>query len=86
MRDKALNERVGLPFPYLIGKLCLQANIPLNKLVDRLTEAYKLTVASKIKDVVNHLFGVKVGAVGPLAVVPNVPLDIPQAERGPKFG
>lgn len=27
-RDKALNQRVGHPFPCLSGKLCRQANIP----------------------------------------------------------
>uniref|UniRef100_M1D9H8 Putative plant transposon protein domain-containing protein n=1 Tax=Solanum tuberosum TaxID=4113 RepID=M1D9H8_SOLTU len=30
MRDRALNERAGLSFPCLIGKLCRQANIPPN--------------------------------------------------------
>ncbi|KAH0693038.1 hypothetical protein KY285_020135 [Solanum tuberosum] len=40
------NERVDLPFPCLIGKLCLQANIPPNKLVDRWDEAYKLTAST----------------------------------------
>ncbi|KAH0693111.1 hypothetical protein KY285_020208 [Solanum tuberosum] len=35
MRDRALNERVGLLFPYLIGKLSRQANIPPNRLVGR---------------------------------------------------
>uniref|UniRef100_M1DTY9 Integrase core domain containing protein n=1 Tax=Solanum tuberosum TaxID=4113 RepID=M1DTY9_SOLTU len=40
--------------------------------------------ASKIKDVANHLFGAKSGAVGSLAIVPHVPIDIPHANRGPE--
>ncbi|KAK4715889.1 hypothetical protein R3W88_014227 [Solanum pinnatisectum] len=63
MRDRALNERVGLPFPCLIGKLCLQAGISLNKLVDKRTEASKITAASKIQDVNNPLLVRKSGAV-----------------------
>jgi len=34
----------------------------------------------------NHLFSVEFGAVGPLAVVPHVPIDIHQAERSTKHG
>lgn len=86
MWDRALNERVGLPFPCLIGKLCLQSNIPPNKVLDRWIKAYKLTTTSKIKDVTNHLFGAKVEVVEPLAVVPHIPLDTPQDERGPEQG
>uniref|UniRef100_M1DZG0 Putative plant transposon protein domain-containing protein n=1 Tax=Solanum tuberosum TaxID=4113 RepID=M1DZG0_SOLTU len=48
MRDRALNERACLPFPCLIGKLCLQANIPPNKLVDKPVKASKITATSKI--------------------------------------
>uniref|UniRef100_M1E0A1 Putative plant transposon protein domain-containing protein n=1 Tax=Solanum tuberosum TaxID=4113 RepID=M1E0A1_SOLTU len=83
MRDRALNERAELPFPCLIGKLCRQANIPPNRLVDRCGDAFRLTQASKIKHVSNHLFGAKSGAVGSLVVVPHVPIDIPHADRGP---
>uniref|UniRef100_M1DWZ4 Putative plant transposon protein domain-containing protein n=1 Tax=Solanum tuberosum TaxID=4113 RepID=M1DWZ4_SOLTU len=86
MRDRALNERAGFPSPCLIGKLCQQVNIPPNRLVDRWGETFRLTQVSKIKDVTNHLFGVKSGAVGTLAVFPNVPIDIPQAVRGPEQG
>uniref|UniRef100_M1DRY0 Putative plant transposon protein domain-containing protein n=1 Tax=Solanum tuberosum TaxID=4113 RepID=M1DRY0_SOLTU len=86
MRDRALNERVGLPFPCRIGKLCIQAGIPPKRLIDRWGEAFRLTQASKIKDVDNHLFGAKSGVVGSLAVVPHVPLDIPHADRGPEHG
>uniref|UniRef100_M1DSN7 Integrase core domain containing protein n=1 Tax=Solanum tuberosum TaxID=4113 RepID=M1DSN7_SOLTU len=86
LRDKALNERAGLPFPYLIGKLCRQTNIPPNRLIDRWGEATRLIQVSKIKDVANHLFGVKFGVVGTLAVVSHVLLDIPHADRGPEQG
>uniref|UniRef100_M1DX99 Integrase core domain containing protein n=1 Tax=Solanum tuberosum TaxID=4113 RepID=M1DX99_SOLTU len=55
-------------------------------LIDRWGEAFRLTQASKIKDVANHLFGVKFGAVGSLAVVPHVPIDIPDVNRGPEQG
>ncbi|KAH0698456.1 hypothetical protein KY284_012671 [Solanum tuberosum] len=80
MRDRELNERDELSFPCLIGKLCRQAIISPNKLFDRWGKAFRLTQASKIKDVTNHLFGAKSGAVGSLAVVPHVPIDIPHAE------
>ncbi|KAH0706102.1 hypothetical protein KY285_010629 [Solanum tuberosum] len=84
---RALNERAGLPFPCLIGKLCRQANTPApNRLVDRWSEASRLTQAFKIKDVSNHLFGAKIGAVGSLAMVSHVPLDIPHADRRPEKG
>jgi len=56
MRDRALNERVGFSFPCLIGKLCCQANIPPNKLVDKPVDASRITDAYKIKDVANPLF------------------------------
>uniref|UniRef100_M1DN98 Putative plant transposon protein domain-containing protein n=1 Tax=Solanum tuberosum TaxID=4113 RepID=M1DN98_SOLTU len=86
LRDRALNERAELPFPCLIGKLCRQANIPPNRLINRWGEAAKLIQVSKIKDVVNHLFGAKSRVVGTLVVVPRVPLDIPQADKGPEKG
>ncbi|KAH0720055.1 hypothetical protein KY284_005085 [Solanum tuberosum] len=41
---------------------------------------------SKIKDVVNHLFGAKSAAVGTLAVVHHVPLEIPQTDKCTKQG
>ncbi|KAH0748212.1 hypothetical protein KY290_027444 [Solanum tuberosum] len=85
MRDRALNERAGLPFP-LIGKLCRQANIPPNRLVNRWGEAFRLTQVSRIKNFANHLFGVKSAAVGTFVVVPYVPIDIPYADRGPEQG
>uniref|UniRef100_M1DTX8 Putative plant transposon protein domain-containing protein n=1 Tax=Solanum tuberosum TaxID=4113 RepID=M1DTX8_SOLTU len=86
MRDRELNEIAELPFPYLIRKLCLQANIIPNKLVDKWTKAYKVTTASKIKDVTNHLFGAKAGPVGPLAFVPHIPVDMPQTNGSSKQG
>uniref|UniRef100_M1DR88 Putative plant transposon protein domain-containing protein n=1 Tax=Solanum tuberosum TaxID=4113 RepID=M1DR88_SOLTU len=86
LRDRALNERARFSFPYLIGKLCRQVNIPPNKLVDKWGEAFRLTQVSKIKDVANHLFGAKSGFMGTLVVVPHVPLDIPHADRGPEKG
>uniref|UniRef100_M1D9B6 Putative plant transposon protein domain-containing protein n=1 Tax=Solanum tuberosum TaxID=4113 RepID=M1D9B6_SOLTU len=86
MRDRALNERAALPFPCMIGKLCRGANIPLNSLVDRWGETFRLTQVSKIKDVANHLFGAKSAAIGTLAVIPHVPLEIPQASRDPEQG
>uniref|UniRef100_M1DGK6 Integrase core domain containing protein n=1 Tax=Solanum tuberosum TaxID=4113 RepID=M1DGK6_SOLTU len=86
MRDRALNERATLSFPCLIGKLCRGANIPPNNLVDRWGEAFRLTQVSKIKDVANHLIGAKSAAVGTLAVIPHVPLEIPQASRDPEQG
>ena len=86
MRDKALNEMAGFPFPCLIGKLCRQANIPPNRLVDKWGETSRLTQVSKIKNVANHLFGAKSGAVCTLAVVPHIRIDIPQADRGPEQG
>jgi len=55
MRDKTLNEREGLSFPCLIGKLYLQANMPPHKLVDKWIEASKVTVTSNIKYFSNHL-------------------------------
>ncbi|KAH0700826.1 hypothetical protein KY284_015041 [Solanum tuberosum] len=78
MLDRALNERAGFTFPCLIGKLCLKTNIPPNKLVDRWVEASRVIATSKIEDAANHLCGAKAGAVGQLAVVPHVPIDIPQ--------
>ncbi|KAH0748018.1 hypothetical protein KY290_027250 [Solanum tuberosum] len=86
MRDKALNERSGFPFPFLIGKLCRQTDIPPNRLIDRWRDAFRLIQVSKIKDVANHLFGVKSAVVGTLVVVPHVPLEIPQAGRGQEQG
>uniref|UniRef100_M1DJV8 Integrase core domain containing protein n=1 Tax=Solanum tuberosum TaxID=4113 RepID=M1DJV8_SOLTU len=86
MLDRALNERVRLPIPCLIGKLCRQGNTTPNRLVDRWSEAFRLTQTSKIKDVANHLFGAKVDAVGLLAVVPYVPIDILYANRGLEQG
>ncbi|KAH0714986.1 hypothetical protein KY284_007891 [Solanum tuberosum] len=47
-------------------------------------DAFKLIQVSQIKDVANHLFGAKSAAVGTFVVVPHVPLDIPQADRGPE--
>uniref|UniRef100_M1E0M7 Integrase core domain containing protein n=1 Tax=Solanum tuberosum TaxID=4113 RepID=M1E0M7_SOLTU len=44
------------------------------------------TRVSKIKDVVNHLFGAKSAAVGTLAVVHHVPLEIPQTDKCTKQG
>ncbi|KAK4707234.1 hypothetical protein R3W88_033206 [Solanum pinnatisectum] len=35
MRERALNERVGFPFPRLIGKLCRQADTSPKRLIDR---------------------------------------------------
>uniref|UniRef100_M1DDW5 Putative plant transposon protein domain-containing protein n=1 Tax=Solanum tuberosum TaxID=4113 RepID=M1DDW5_SOLTU len=64
MRNRALNEKVGFPFPCLIGKLCRQADIPPNKLIDRWRDAFRLIQVSKIKDVANHLFGTKYADVG----------------------
>uniref|UniRef100_M1DZ55 Putative plant transposon protein domain-containing protein n=1 Tax=Solanum tuberosum TaxID=4113 RepID=M1DZ55_SOLTU len=86
MRDRALNERAGLPFSCLIGKLCQQASIPPNRLVDRWGETFRLIQVSKIKDVANHLFGAKSVVVGTLVVVPHVPIEIPHANRGPEQG
>ncbi|KAH0682804.1 hypothetical protein KY285_020320 [Solanum tuberosum] len=86
MRDKALNERDGFPFPCMIGNLCRQGKIPPNKLVDKWDEAFILTQVSKIKDFANHLFGAKSGGVGTLAVVPHVPIDMPHVDRGLEQG
>ncbi|KAH0679020.1 hypothetical protein KY284_020105 [Solanum tuberosum] len=73
MRDSALNERVGLPFPFMIGKLCRQVSIPPNSLIDRWGEAFRLIEVSKIKDFANYLFGVKsVAAAPPLASASQV--------------
>ncbi|KAH0689073.1 hypothetical protein KY289_016431 [Solanum tuberosum] len=80
LRDRALNERAGLPFPYLIGKLCLHSNIPPNKLVDKWTEAQRVTAASKIKDVANYLFGAKSAPVGPPPLVLHIPVGMPRVE------
>uniref|UniRef100_M1DYT5 Putative plant transposon protein domain-containing protein n=1 Tax=Solanum tuberosum TaxID=4113 RepID=M1DYT5_SOLTU len=84
MRDRALNERAELLFPCLIGKLCRQASIPPNKLVDRWGEAFRLIHVSKIKDVAKHLVGTKSIVVGTFDVVPHVPIGIPHADRGPE--
>uniref|UniRef100_M1DMN1 Integrase core domain containing protein n=1 Tax=Solanum tuberosum TaxID=4113 RepID=M1DMN1_SOLTU len=46
----------------------------------------KTNPGSKIKDVANHLFGVKSAAVGTLVVVPHVPLDTSQVDRDPEQG
>uniref|UniRef100_M1DKB4 Putative plant transposon protein domain-containing protein n=1 Tax=Solanum tuberosum TaxID=4113 RepID=M1DKB4_SOLTU len=86
MRDRALNERATLLFACLIRKLCRQADNPPNRLVDRWCDAFRLIQVSKIKDVANHLFGVKSAAASILAVVPHVPIDIPPADRGPTQG
>uniref|UniRef100_M1DZX6 Putative plant transposon protein domain-containing protein n=1 Tax=Solanum tuberosum TaxID=4113 RepID=M1DZX6_SOLTU len=86
MWDRALNERAGLLFPCLIGKLSRQADILPNRLVDKWGKAFRLTKVSKIKDIANHLFGVKSGAMGSLVVVPHVTIDIPHADKGPKQG
>ncbi|KAH0698590.1 hypothetical protein KY284_012805 [Solanum tuberosum] len=64
----------------------LQANITPNKLVDKWTKAYKVTLTSKIKYVANHLFGTKVGPVRPLAFVPHIPVDMPQTDGSSKQG
>lgn len=78
MQDRALNTRVSLHFPYLLGKLCLQANIPPNKLIDKWINAYKVTMRSKIKYVINHLFGAKFGSMGPLEqLAPHIPVNMP---------
>lgn len=76
MREKALNKIAGFPFPCLIGKLYLPANIQPNNLVDKWVEESKVTAASKIKDVANHLFGAKSGSVGPVAVVPHILVEM----------
>ncbi|KAH0632841.1 hypothetical protein KY284_035627 [Solanum tuberosum] len=74
-------------YPVNVGrKLSLQANILLNRLVDRWTEANRVTVASKIKDVANHLFGAKFVVVGILVGVPHISIDIPHVDRGPEQG
>ncbi|KAH0698466.1 hypothetical protein KY284_012681 [Solanum tuberosum] len=86
MINRALNEKSRFPFPCLIGKLCRQADIPPNKLIDRWCDAFRLIYVSKIKDVINHLFGAKFAALSTLAIVPHVQLDIPQADRGPEQG
>uniref|UniRef100_M1DFB9 Integrase core domain containing protein n=1 Tax=Solanum tuberosum TaxID=4113 RepID=M1DFB9_SOLTU len=65
-----------------VGK---QAPSP-NRLVDRWSEAFRLTQASNIKDVSNHLFGAKARGAGSLAVVSHVPIDISHADRGPEHG
>uniref|UniRef100_M1DBW3 Integrase core domain containing protein n=1 Tax=Solanum tuberosum TaxID=4113 RepID=M1DBW3_SOLTU len=44
------------------------------------------TKVSKIKDVVNNLFGAKSATVSTLPIVPHVPLDIPHAYKGPEHG
>uniref|UniRef100_M1DKR5 Uncharacterized protein n=1 Tax=Solanum tuberosum TaxID=4113 RepID=M1DKR5_SOLTU len=76
MRDKALNEMAGFSFPCLIGKLCRQANIPPNRLVDKWGEASRLTQVSKIENVANHLFGAKSGAaLGTYVTIPMIFLD-----------
>uniref|UniRef100_M1DGE7 Putative plant transposon protein domain-containing protein n=1 Tax=Solanum tuberosum TaxID=4113 RepID=M1DGE7_SOLTU len=82
MKDRALNERVRFPFPCLIGKLCRQVDTPPNKLIDKWRNIFRLIQVSKIKDVANDLFGAKSAAMGTLVVVPHVPLEIPQADRG----
>lgn len=69
MRDSALNKRATFHFPCLIGKLCHQTEIPPNCMVDRLREASRIIQVSKIKDLENHLFGVKSTAIGGLDVV-----------------
>lgn len=69
MQDRALNERGGLPFPCQIGNYFLEVNIPLNKLVERRIKANRITATSKIKDVVNHVFGAKFVAVEQLILV-----------------
>ncbi|KAK4737284.1 hypothetical protein R3W88_000981 [Solanum pinnatisectum] len=84
MRDSVLNEKAALLFPCMIGKLCRGANIPLNNLVDRWGEAFRLIEDSKINDVANHLFGAKSAVVSTLAVVPHVPIDIPHGDRSPE--
>uniref|UniRef100_M1DQY0 Integrase core domain containing protein n=1 Tax=Solanum tuberosum TaxID=4113 RepID=M1DQY0_SOLTU len=63
-----------------------EANVPPNKLVDKPVEASRISVASKIQDVANPLFGRKSGAVGPLAVVPHTLVVIPQAEGQTESG
>ncbi|KAK4733596.1 hypothetical protein R3W88_007857 [Solanum pinnatisectum] len=42
MRDMALNERAGLPFPCQIGKLCKQVDTLPNRLIDRWRDASRL--------------------------------------------
>ncbi|KAH0644570.1 hypothetical protein KY284_032454 [Solanum tuberosum] len=86
MRDRALNERAGLSFPCMIWKLYLQDNIPPYKYVDKWVEESKVTATSKIKDMVNHLFGAKAEAMGPLVVLVHVPVDIPQVVGGSEHG
>uniref|UniRef100_M1DD22 Putative plant transposon protein domain-containing protein n=1 Tax=Solanum tuberosum TaxID=4113 RepID=M1DD22_SOLTU len=86
MINRALNEKSRFPFPCLIGKLCRQVDIPPNKLIDRWCDAFRLIYVSKIKDVMNHLFGAKYAALSTLVIAPRVQLDIPQADRGPEQG
>ncbi|KAH0725168.1 hypothetical protein KY284_001033 [Solanum tuberosum] len=62
---------------------CLMDGYPVN-LVDSWIEANRITAASKIKDVANHLFGAKFVVVVKLALVPLVPFNIPHANRGPE--
>uniref|UniRef100_M1DN99 Integrase core domain containing protein n=1 Tax=Solanum tuberosum TaxID=4113 RepID=M1DN99_SOLTU len=70
---------------------CLMAGYLVNaggvpKLVDKRTEATKITAASKIQDINNPLLGRKSGAVGPLAVVPHALEVIPQVAGKTKQG
>lgn len=84
MRDRALNERETFPFLCLIGKLCRQAEIPPNWLVDRWNEASRLIQVSKIKKYIgNLLFGANSAAINHLHMAPPVHLELSQTDRVP---
>lgn len=63
-----LNDMESLPFPYLIRKLCQEADISPNNLVDRWGESPRLIQITKINGLANHLFGSKSVVVGAVVV------------------
>lgn len=59
IRDRAFNERAGLPFVCLIWEMCEDARVPLSRFFDRCTTISKSTNAALIKDMDNTLYKAK---------------------------
>lgn len=80
MGNRALNEKIGLPFLCLMRRLRQHAQIPDNKLVEQFFDATKLTYAVSIKNVVNPLYKTRAGPAAPLVIMLNLPCDPTKVE------
>lgn len=81
MRYRVLYEGLTFSFPCFIEKLCHQVDISLNSLVYICLEAAKLFQISRIKDLENHLFGVKSAPIRSITVFPQASLEIAHTDK-----